>query len=101
MVPAVIPLLLVLPAVLIFGVPLNCSLIALTAGTLLYVFATTGLGLLMSSFTRTRIAAMFGTMIATIIPAVTPLKSASLPRNPRITDDVCSRLQSIYGMDTN
>ncbi len=57
-------------AVFVFGVPLKGSALALGVGALLYIIATTGLGLLMSSFTRTQIAAMFGTMIATIIPAV-------------------------------
>ena len=61
---------LVLLAVFVFGVPLKGSLFTLTLGALLYVIATTGLGLLMSSFTRTQIAAMFGTMIATLLPAV-------------------------------
>jgi len=61
---------LVVLAVTIFAVPLKGSLFALTLGALLYVIATTGLGLLMSSFTRTQIAAMFGTMIATVLPAV-------------------------------
>ena len=61
---------LVLLAVFVFDVPLKGSLLALTSGALLYVIATTGLGLFMSSFTRTQIAAMFGTMIATILPAV-------------------------------
>jgi len=61
---------LVLLAVFVFGVPLKGSLLALTLGALLYVIATTGLGLFMSSFTRTQIAAMFGTMIVTIMPAV-------------------------------
>ena len=61
---------LVLLAVFVFGVPVKGSLFALTLGALIYVIATTGLGLLMSSFTRTQVAAMFGTMIATILPAV-------------------------------
>jgi len=61
---------LVLLAIFVFDVPLKGSLFALTLGALLYVIATTGLGLLMSSFTRTQIAAMFGTMIATVLPAV-------------------------------
>jgi ribosome-dependent ATPase len=61
---------LVFLAVTVFGVPLKGSLFALTLGALLYVIVTTGLGLLMSSFTRTQIAAMFGTMIATMLPAI-------------------------------
>jgi len=61
---------LVFLAVFVFGVPLKGNLFALTLGALFYVIATTGLGLLMSSFTRTQIAAMFGTMIATMLPAI-------------------------------
>ncbi len=62
---------LVALAIFIFDVPLKGSLSALGLGALLYLGATTGLGLLMSAFTRTQIAAMFGTMIATLLPAVT------------------------------
>ena len=47
------------------------SLLALTLGASLYVVvATTGIGLLMSTFTRTQIAALFGTAILTILPTV-------------------------------
>ena len=35
----------------------------------LYVIATSGLGLLMSTFTRSQVAAIFGTAIATMTPA--------------------------------
>ncbi len=62
---------LVLLAIYIFAVPLKGSLLTLSIGALLYLTTTTGLGLLMSAFTRTQIAAMFGTMIATLLPAVT------------------------------
>jgi ribosome-dependent ATPase len=62
--------LLVLFALVIFDVPLKGSLAALTLAALLYVSATTGLGLLMSTFTRTQIAAIFGTAIATMLPAI-------------------------------
>jgi len=62
--------LLLLQAVLIFGVPVKGSLPALVAGALLYVTATTGLGLLISTFTRTQIAALFGTAILTMLPTV-------------------------------
>lgn len=61
---------LVLQAVFVFGVPLKGSLLALSLGTLLYVIATTGLGLLISTFTRTQIAALFGTAILTSLPTV-------------------------------
>ncbi len=62
---------LILLAVFIFDVPLKGSLLALTVAALLYLISTTGLGLLMSAFTRTQIAAMFGTMITTLVPAIT------------------------------
>lgn len=57
-------------AVLLFEVPVKGSFLALLLGSILYVFATTGLGLLMSSFMKTQIAAIFGTAIATATPAV-------------------------------
>jgi ribosome-dependent ATPase len=44
--------------------------VALFAGTLLYVLATTGFGVLISTFTRTQIAATFATAVIAIIPAV-------------------------------
>ena len=58
-----------LMAVLLFGVPIKGSLLALAAGTFLYVFATTGYGLLISAFSSTQIAALFGTAILTFVPA--------------------------------
>ena len=60
---------LVALAVFVFRVPLKGSLAALTMGALLYVVTATGFGLLMSAFTRTQIAALFGTAIATLTPA--------------------------------
>ncbi|EEG08332.1 ribosome-associated ATPase/putative transporter RbbA [Pseudogulbenkiania ferrooxidans] len=61
---------LVLEAVFLFDVPLKGSFLALSAGALLFVSATTGLGLLTSTFTRTQIAALFGTAILTMLPTV-------------------------------
>ncbi len=63
-------LLMMLQAVLVFGVPVKGSFAAMTLGALLYVIATTGLGLLMSTFTRTQIAALFGTAIVTMLPTI-------------------------------
>jgi ribosome-dependent ATPase len=60
---------LVALAVIPFGVRLKGSPTALTAAALLYVVTTTGFGLVMSAFTRSQIAALFGTAIATITPA--------------------------------
>jgi len=55
-------------AVFVFGVPHKGSFLLLTLAALLYVTAATGLGLLISAFTRSQIAAVFATSIATIIP---------------------------------
>jgi hypothetical protein len=41
----------------------------LTLAALVFTFCATGIGLLASAFTRSQIAAMFFTMIGTIIPA--------------------------------
>jgi len=58
-----------LMAVLLFGVPVKGSVLALTVGTLIYVYATTAYGLLISVFASTQIAALFGTAILTVLPA--------------------------------
>jgi ribosome-dependent ATPase len=62
-------LILLAMALLVFRVPLKGDFLALAVGAVLYLWATTGLGLLMSSFTKTQLAAIFGTAIATITPA--------------------------------
>lgn len=62
--------LLVIAAVWIFDVPLKGSLLALMTGGLLYISCATAMGLLMSTFTRSQIAAVFGTAIVTLIPAI-------------------------------
>ena len=67
----------------VFGVPVKGSLIALLLGALLYVFATTAIGLVVSSFVRTQVAALFATAILTTTPAIqysgmfTPVSSLS------------------------
>ena len=63
-------LLLTAMAVFVFGVPLKGSLFGLLLGGLLYVLASTGLGLLTSCFTRSQVAALFGTAVLTIMPTV-------------------------------
>ncbi|MGH0034945.1 MAG: ribosome-associated ATPase/putative transporter RbbA [Myxococcota bacterium] len=62
--------LLTLMAIFLFRVPLGGSALALTLGALLYVTATTGLGLLTSTFTRTQVAAVFATAILTMMPTM-------------------------------
>jgi ribosome-dependent ATPase len=61
---------LFLMALVVFGVPLKGSFATLALGALLYITTTTGYGMLISSFTRTQIAALFGTAILTIMPAM-------------------------------
>ena len=63
-------LMLLTMALVLFQVPLKGSLLGLTVGALLFVFATTGFGLLMSTFMRSQIAAIFGTAIASVIPTI-------------------------------
>ncbi|MCP1364833.1 ABC transporter permease, partial [Halomonas sp. BBD48] len=57
-------------AVLAFGVPVKGSLLTLSFGALLYVICSTGMGLLMSSVLKSQIATIFGTAIATLVPAI-------------------------------
>ncbi len=61
---------LVALSVFIFGVPLKGSLLTLSVAALIFVTATTGIGLLMSSFTKTQIAALGATAIATLLATV-------------------------------
>jgi ribosome-dependent ATPase len=61
--------LLAVLAVTVFGVPMKGSFTALTAATLLYVTDATAMGLLISTFMRSQIAAIFGTAVLTILPA--------------------------------
>ena len=57
-------------AVIVFGVPLTGSFLTLALAALLYVVTATGIGLLISSFISSQIAAIFGTALITLIPAV-------------------------------
>jgi ribosome-dependent ATPase len=59
---------LLLMALVVFGVPLKGSGWMLTVCTLLYVIATTALGMLVSTFTSSQVAAVFITTILTILP---------------------------------
>ncbi|MDB5344991.1 MAG: ybhF 4 [Schlesneria sp.] len=57
-------------AVFLFGVPIKGSFMMLTLCTLLYVTATTGIGMLISTFTSSQVAAVFITAIVTIVPTI-------------------------------
>jgi len=62
--------LLFLAAVTLFQVPFKGSLAALCAGALVYVTATTGLGLLTSTLINSQIAAIAAASISTLLPAI-------------------------------
>jgi ribosome-dependent ATPase len=62
--------LMLLMAFFIFHVPVKGSFGALALGSLLYVFSTCGFGQLISTFTRTQVAAVFATTVISIIPTV-------------------------------
>jgi ribosome-dependent ATPase len=61
---------LLLIAIFIFRVPPKGPFLVLLVGTIVYVVATVGFGVLISSFTRTQVAAVFATAILSIVPAV-------------------------------
>ncbi|EIX9090805.1 ribosome-associated ATPase/putative transporter RbbA [Klebsiella pneumoniae] len=56
-------------SVFVFGVAHKGSFLTLALAALLYVTIATGLGLLISTFMKSQIAAIFGTAIITLIPA--------------------------------
>ncbi|WP_454632537.1 ribosome-associated ATPase/putative transporter RbbA [Bradyrhizobium cenepequi] len=57
-------------AVFVFRVPFTGSFLTFMLAALLYVSATTGMGLVISTFTSSQIAAMFATALLTMIPAI-------------------------------
>ena len=61
---------LLIMAIFLFGVPLKGPFLTLLIATIIYVVSTTGFGQLISSFTRTQVAAVFATAILSIVPAV-------------------------------
>ena len=60
---------LLLMALFIFEVPLKGSFPLLVLAALIYVTTTTAYGRVISTFTSTQIAALFGTAILTVLPA--------------------------------
>jgi len=57
-------------AVFLFGVSVQGSIAALLMGVLTYVLASTGFGLLISSFTTTQVAAIFTASVLSITPCI-------------------------------
>lgn len=55
--------------IFVFQVPFTGSFAALAAGALLYSIIATSMGMVISSFINSQIAAIFGTALLTIIPA--------------------------------
>nr|WP_294501449.1 ribosome-associated ATPase/putative transporter RbbA [uncultured Rhodopila sp.] len=57
-------------ATTVFGVPLKGSLPLLALASFVFILSATAIGLLMSTFMRSQIAAIFGTTIVTMVPAI-------------------------------
>ncbi len=57
-------------AVFVFGVPHKGNYLFLTLAAVLYVTNATGIGLLISTLTRSQIAAIFATFLVTFIPSI-------------------------------
>jgi ribosome-dependent ATPase len=79
-------------AVFVFGVPHKGDFLFLTLAALLYVGACTGLGMLVSVFTRTQVAAIYASFLVSYIPSarfsgmIDPV--ASLEGGARFTGDI-------------
>lgn len=63
-------LIMVLTAIFLFDVPIKGNAVAMFFGAILAIFASTGFGLLMSSFLNSQVAAIFATAIISIVPAM-------------------------------
>ncbi|WP_321945871.1 ribosome-associated ATPase/putative transporter RbbA [Paraburkholderia sp. J10-1] len=63
-------LLMTLLAVTVFGVPVKGSFLTLFSAAVLYSLCATAIGLLASTFTKSQIAALFFTMIGTMVPSI-------------------------------
>ena len=61
---------LVAMALIVFSVPIKGSFLVLTLCTLLYVTATTGVGMVISTFTSSQVAAVFVTTVLTMLPTL-------------------------------
>ena len=59
---------LIVLALFVFAVPVKGSWLALVGGAVLYLGAATGFGLVVSTVTRTQVAAVFATAILALIP---------------------------------
>ncbi|MBN1446936.1 MAG: ABC transporter permease [Bacteroidetes bacterium] len=62
--------LILISAWILFAVPVRGSLLLLGVLSLVYVFVALSFGLLISTVARTQLIAMFGTLMATILPTI-------------------------------
>jgi ribosome-dependent ATPase len=63
-------IILTILALVVFRVPMKGSFLTLMVCTVLYVAATTGIGMMISTFTSSQVAAVFVTAILTIVPTI-------------------------------
>jgi ABC-2 type transport system permease protein len=70
LISAINALLLWLLATQVFGTPFKGDFVFFMLASLLYVTCTTGIGLIVSVMVKTQVAAMIGTAVFTIVPAV-------------------------------
>ena len=63
-------LLLAFLSITVFGVPITGSFTALLLASAIFVTFSTGFGLFVSTFVRSQLAALFATLIGTLLPAV-------------------------------
>lgn len=63
-------LIMILTALFVFDVPIKGSALAMFLGVLLGICASTGFGLLVSSFVKSQVAAIFATAIISIVPTI-------------------------------
>ncbi len=61
---------LIAMAIIVFGVPIKGSFLMLTLITVFYVTTTTGIGLVVSTFVSSQVAAVFITSILTLVPTI-------------------------------
>ncbi len=63
-------LILLVMAILLFGVPVKGSSLALLVGVLLYVYSSTAFGLLVSCFTSSQVAAIFTAAVLSLVVCI-------------------------------
>ena len=61
---------LALMVIFLFGVPMKGSLLAFLVGGFVFVWSTTGYGVLVSAFMKSQIAAIFATAILAMVPTM-------------------------------